>query len=593
MIQKSRTKRYILENQIKAIKKLEIFLDTIEDNTNFVHPKYPGQIIKYNREFNTIIIESSDDRTLRELLVKTGIFQKRDIHIESGNWRSRTINFPHNQGSDGKRTINFFYNWSFFIQTRHELFINDSWKSAGRSGNLKACKRRILIEINYKLFEKYKENVLKIAQEIARINIRKWKNNWRKELNRGKISFNDFNSREKFWKGISNFSNEKKSLFKRHQEYLMKHNLKSLDEVLIRSLMNRKKLTNYNIMRVANRINNQKSIYVSKENCEKLKVTDILDAEILENARKYGMELNSESDYKAKGAASFFKCQIDFFQHYNPQKSPLLLFLGIKRDLIPKCEVEIDWGNLNDYLESNFDVTDFFAPDVVIRNKENNKILAIIQLKGKSQFESISGGGSSFIQMIELKKVEFETEIIVAFVHIKIKPPIRNNNGLVVYEWLSSKVKPCEDFSGSFKRINLRLNNLREIMLREPELDPIIPKNLCRRDFLSRIYSKILNPQYSYSKRDFKRDIDICKEKTLISQKRFSIFVKSLNEIRNLNKKKVSTYFEKIKTEFWPIIEKIGKNNELESPRAFYYEWEKGIYRNFIINLRKYLIDSI
>jgi hypothetical protein len=401
MIQKSRTKRYILENQIKAIKKLEIFLDSIADNTNFAHPLYPYQTIKYDREFNTIIIESTDDKTLRELLVnKTGIFQKRDIHIESGNWRARTISLPYNQGSDAKRTINFFYNWFFFIQTRHELFINDSWKSAGRSGNLKACKRRILIEIDSKIFDRYKENVLKIAQEIARINIRKWKNNWRKELNRGKISFNDFNSREKFWKEIFNFPNGKKSLFKKHQEYLMKHNLKSLDEVLIRILMIRKKLTNYNIMKVANRINNQKSIYVSKENCKKLKVTDILDSEILENAREYGMELNSESDFKAKGAATFFKCQIDFFRLHNPQKSPLLLFLGIKRDLIPKCEVEIDWGNLNDYKESNFDITDFFAPDVVIRNKDNSKILAIIQLKGKSQFESISGGRSSFIQMI-------------------------------------------------------------------------------------------------------------------------------------------------------------------------------------------------
>jgi hypothetical protein len=130
-------------------------------------------------------------------------------------------------------------------------------------------------------------------------------------------------------------------------------------------------------------------------------------------------------------------------------------------------------------------------------------------------------------------------------------------------------------------------------MLREPELDPIIPKNLCRRDFLRRIYNKILNPQYSYSKRDFKRDIDICKERTLLSQKKFSIFVKSLNEIRNLNKKKVSIHFEKIKTEFWPIIEKIGKKNGLESYRAFCYEWEKRIYRNFIINLKKYLIESI
>ncbi|MFX0209800.1 MAG: hypothetical protein ACFFDT_27710, partial [Candidatus Hodarchaeota archaeon] len=115
MIQKSRTKRYILENQIKAIKKLEIFLDSITDNTNITHPKYPYQTIKYDREFDTIIIESTDDKTLRELLVNTtGIFQKRDIHIESGNWRARTINLPYNQGSDGKRTINFFFNWSFF-----------------------------------------------------------------------------------------------------------------------------------------------------------------------------------------------------------------------------------------------------------------------------------------------------------------------------------------------------------------------------------------------------------------------------------------------------------------------------------------------
>ncbi|GAH10091.1 unnamed protein product, partial [marine sediment metagenome] len=91
-----------------------------------------------------------------------------------------------------------------------------------------------------------------------------------------------------------------------------------------------------------------------------------------------------------------FKAQLDFFNKYNPSQSPLVEFLGLEKDEIRNCKIELQRSGRRGYPNTGIGMTDTFAPDIVVRNR-TDEIIAIIQLKGYSQTRtSIQPNGSIF-----------------------------------------------------------------------------------------------------------------------------------------------------------------------------------------------------
>ncbi len=551
--------------------------------------QYPHQKLDISDDLQTITIESANDLSLREFLTnETGVFQSRDIHIKSGNWRPRTINLPFNQQKSKKKHINFFYFWSFFIKTQHNLCLNGRWKPAGASGSEKPEKREIVIEINQIEFMYFKNQMLNLAKEIANNNINRWLNNWRKEVKRGSLSLALFKERKKFWGDFTSYPVNKKEIFNKQKSYYIQNIAKSLDEVITRIVMSKKTPTNYNIMRIADKTPRKISSFVQDVNQKNVEIQEVMDILNLKKALKHGLEVDSESDLRGIGAAIIFKCQIDYLNKNLPENSPLNLFLGIEDNMLSKCQLELNWGSMHDYRDSRFAIADSFAPDVVVRNKYNNKVLAIIQLKGKSQFESTKNGRSSFIQIIELKKYELETKMKIAFVHVRVNNSSLDKNGWVLFEWLVSTMGPFRWYSKKFDRYYERLMNLNQFLVKNPAIDPLILRNLIKKEKIRSLYNRMIS---NSSGNSIEHYIEETKGVIIQSQKNFLDFACAEIDETESNIKFKTDYLDRLKMDLSTILEETKVTDSLKNPKKFFRLWEQLLCDRFINEINEIFFD--
>lgn len=181
-----------------------------------------------------------------------------------------------------------------------------------------------------------------------------------------------------------------------------------------------------------------------------------------------------------KGGTEFFKLHLDrMIANMDEIKNVLVEYFNLDPSIIKNSKVSIKWGIVKDRskaiaidkLGQEFRYT--FAPDIVIED-EHKKIIAVIQLKGRSQNRSEITATMSFFQMVELFKYHVEHEVPVALVNIN-----KAGNG-VQYEWLvlGKANTPLFPF-------------MKQLIDPITGVDPILPRNARSRKFARTVYDKL------------------------------------------------------------------------------------------------------
>ncbi len=210
---------------------------------------------------------------------------------------------------------------------------------------------------------------------------------------------------------------------------IIENKIKNINVLLVEAI-SRKQFTNYQCDKVSHDLESLDN-YVSltkKENSKGIihvptKLKDIVSNSYMKSRIK---SMSDEND----GAIRFF---INYLMNDNSDYNPLqriLNFNGIPEDYIITDKYSVANCGSNSFW--------FGAPDTLIIEKKTNKVIAVIQIKGKTLTKKRFTPEGVIYQMLELKGIELKSIIKIAYVFIKDYTD-KEDNPKVVYEWFISE----------------------------------------------------------------------------------------------------------------------------------------------------------
>lgn len=294
-----------------------------------------------------------------------------------------------------------------------------------------------------------------------------------------------------------------------------------------------------------------------------LTLNEILPPKLVDELQKHSTDLNSLDENK--GGTTVFQLQLEKIQDdlQDVLESPLSKYLGLHPDTIKDVDFETSWGDTRSEKTVGVDkegqeLRYTFGPDIVVFDP-NDKVIAVIQLKGRTQHQYSPTATSSSFQIIELVKYHVEHEVPVALVNINLV-----DNGLR-YEWLV------------IGKANSRPTPLmRRLVAPDTDLDPIIPRNARSRAFVESLFEKIRSYEGSF---DLKKELNEFQKVVNNSQFKFQKlrFYKSIHKSLDVEK-------------YWNQLVRKAEEQGLSSKNIhdfnkFYQKWKKMVVDDYIEKL--------
>jgi len=311
------------------------------------------------------------------------------------------------------------------------------------------------------------------------------------------------------------------------------------------------------------------STIVLKESEKELTLNQILPTAVTNDPKL----LNGKSDIEClnenEGATEVFQWQLEktLSDLKDEIKNCLVEYMGLDKSTVDKCRPDLNWGIVKDRNKANgidkygqeFRFT--FAPDIMIED-HNKKIVAVIQLKGRSQNRSEITATMSSIQMVELIKYHVEHKVPVAMVNI------RYNGRGVQYEWLV------------IGKANIPPSLLMEQLI-DPEIcvDPIIVR-IAR----SRLFAEYIHNKFIINKGTINYIKILAKFKDLVNE--YQLKFENLRFYKRSSKDlDVKKYWNRIVQRYEEL--KIRQPHKMEF-RKFYQKWKALIIEDYENKLKEF-----
>ncbi len=593
----SKADRQAISDLGGAINKLErnflINSDTDVPLTELTFDGYEKLSVKYKVSDGTasVIIESPNDDLLKQfLLEKTEIWNPSDFDRKAGvNWYPEKIHTPLT-----KNKTQLYYENSFFIHTYQRVKSNQfptKWKN-NLTGGETLKSRLVTIEIDLDLFQDFKDYVTQRAIELIQEN-RRYHNDLLSRLQRGKTKYKEsgdmfkyyqLEAREYFWNSLPNqFTNEAIEAYEVQKQLPLVHNKLSGEEGLVETAQickNEGEALSSNaitegIKNVKQKNEGFQSIWVTDSNGSKKVTEEVLHQNTIKEAKQKGLSLDDETSMGQEGAARALKDQLDATKE-NKSNNILVEMFGLSYDEAESCKILTEYGH---YVEG-WDAAETFAPDLVIVN-QNNDLVAVIQLKGKTQTKGGISATNSPIQIAELKRYEAYHGVNTAFINIKV------HESFISYDWLVFGNKLDGNKTNPLAKIKQRVNELGKQMLDGKGLDPIIPRNLRGKNVPHKIYDLAGTSNEPYDIRNYfdelNRLINESHAQFLCFPKESDSYIKVASEIDSL------PYLKKLPAELKELVNRVGISDEL-TYKTFKRQYERIITEDYLNRMLDYLL---
>lgn len=565
--------RPIAKDMLTTLQKIEANFGLNDLTSLYKPPK--DLIIAYKRYKNKLLIqaESENDKALESFLLDgIGLSTKSDIR--KGVYWLGKIKYP----SKGRHK-NEWYRFSSFISSSCERKIanHDNWFPSKHAGGKKTVRRRIYIEINPEKLRYFKikllNNVIALANHSSH---RKWVSQSRADARRNR---NPENASKRIEQSIIWWNGFRTKLIidsENYQNQALLHvaNIRKSAIRCLADMFENDKITNIEFNKISEKV---------EENSERIELTDCIKGKKLilndifpieENTRNRSLIDVFHEDY---GANIAFKSQLVFFSRYNPIQSPLVRYLGLEPEEISNSTVELHWSDRRGYPSTGMSMADTFAPDIVIRN-HLDQIIAVIQLKGYSQTKASVQPNSSIFQILELMKYYKNPQIKTALVSVK---QIEN---YILYEWLVPDLEEAIEVkqNGGKKEKFWELGGGYE---KHPELDPLIPRNLRKREFLEKIYEEVSDTKTIYNVNNL---FDQIRENILTSEINFYQFI-GHKKVNAIAKCVIQNYLDSMREKLQMVVNQVNKSDRVNSCVRFRYYWSKEVVLDYYEKLKEFL----
>lgn len=536
--------RGVVKQQIEALNKLKS-LDHKMDSTDKFN-RIITLTASSRREMGEVLLEKMGDFTYPTDVRKWG---KRSLVklAKEKNWKPMGVFINH--GRAEKEVYNPKLDQTGWV-------VYNKKKGWNYTGN-----QRIITKFNIDLFKVYytrleeQTRTLAADTEQTRVHLSKYDKN-----------SVEYRNRLNFWTQYGYQPPQTAQVYlNQQQEWLVTHVALDGFEILVKTLQTGR-FTNHSLKEVSDawkeaqrEVVNSSTITLQQQGV-KLSLNHILPEKLVNDLQ------NSKTDIDCldenKGATYVFKLQMEKIQNdlQIEIKNVLVEYMNLNRSVVENSRINIDWGIVKDRSKAlgmdkhhqEFRYT--FAPDIVVED-QHGKIIAVIQLKGRTQDKYAITATISVFQMIELIKYHVEHGVPVALVNIK-----QDDNGLK-YEWLVIG-KPNTPPSPILKQLIDPITGL----------DPILPRNARSRKFAEEIHKEIIVNNGTINLEDKLDDFQrIVNE----SQSKFQNLRFYKNTPKYLD---VSNYWENIVQKFYK--RKISEPHKLRF-REFYQLWKKIIVNDY------------